>query len=84
MQIHSDREGGRLVLLVESLDLMLRNFCDDAVFLQLLHASQNELLVVMLASATGAFDRISEPLGLLMMTLRHGYLGSLATAHRAI
>ena len=63
---------------------MLRDNCDDAVILPLLHAKQNGPRVAMLASATRSFDRTTNPLELLMMTLRNGHLRSPAAEQRAI
>ena len=59
----SDREGKRLVLMVENLNMMFKDMADpdpDAGW-RLRHTLQTEPRIVMLASATSRFDEIDNP-----------------------
>ena len=57
----SDREGKRLVLMVENLNMMFRDMSDPDAGWLLRHTLQNEPRIVMLASATSRFDEIDNP-----------------------
>ena len=57
----SDREGKRLVLLVENLNMMFADITDRDVGWQLRQTLQTEPRIVLLASATSRFDEIDRP-----------------------
>ena len=57
----SDREGRRLVLMVENLNMMLRDMMDPDAGWQLRKILQTEPRIVLLASATSQFDEIDSP-----------------------
>ena len=57
----SDREGKRLVLMVENLNMMFRDMSDPDAGWLLRHTLQTEPRIVMLASATSRFDEIDNP-----------------------
>ena len=57
----SDREGKRLVLLVENLNMMFRDMADPDAGWRLRHTLQTEPRIVLLASATSRFDEIDNP-----------------------
>ena len=57
----SDREGKRLVLLVENLNMLFADIADRDVGWQLRHTFQTEPRIVLLASATSRFDEIDQP-----------------------
>ena len=57
----ADREGKRLVLMVENLNMMFRDMADPEAGWRLRHTLQTEPRIVMLASATSRFDEIDNP-----------------------
>ena len=57
----SDREGKRLVLMVENLDMMFRDMADADAGWRLRKVLQTEPRIVLLASATSRFDEIDDP-----------------------
>ena len=57
----SDREGRRLVLMVENLNMMLRDMMDLDAGWQLRKILQTEPRIILLASATSQFDEIDSP-----------------------
>ena len=57
----SDREGKRLVLMVENLDMMFRDMADPDAGWRLRKVLQTEPRVVLLASATSRFNEIDDP-----------------------
>ena len=57
----SDREGKRLVLLVENLNMMFRDSTDRNLGWRLRKTLQTEPRIVLLASATSRFDEIDHP-----------------------
>ena len=57
----SDREGKRLVLLVENLNMLFDDIADRDVGWQLRQPLQTEPRIVLLASATSRFDEIDQP-----------------------
>ena len=57
----SDREGKRLVLMVENLNMMFRDMADPDAGWQLRKILQNEPRIILLASATSRFDEIDNP-----------------------
>lgn len=57
----SDREGKRLVLMVENLNMMFRDMADPDAGWQLRKILQNEPRIILLASATSRFDEIDHP-----------------------
>ena len=57
----SDREGKRLVLLVENLNMLFADITDRDVGWQLRHTFQTEPRIALLASATSRFDEIDQP-----------------------
>ena len=57
----SDREGKRLVLMVENLDMMFRDMADADAGWRLRKVLQTEPRFVLLASATSRFDEIDDP-----------------------
>ena len=61
LQHFADREGKRLVLMVENLNMMLRDMADPDAGWRLRHTLQTEPRIVMLASATSRFDEIDNP-----------------------
>ena len=62
LQDYADRVGKRLVLIVENLNMMFRDFSDrDTAGWRLRHTLQNERRLILLASATSRFDDISNP-----------------------
>ena len=58
LQDFSDREGKRLVLIVENLNMMLGDIGDHEAGWRLRQTLQNEPRIVLLASATSRFDEI--------------------------
>ena len=58
---HSDREGKRIVLMVENLDMMFRDMSDPDAGWRLRKVLQTEPRIVLLASATSRFDEIDDP-----------------------
>ena len=61
LQDFSDREGKRLVLVVENLNMMFRDMSDPDAGWRLRHTLQTEPRIVLLASATSRFDEIDDP-----------------------
>ena len=61
LQDFADREGKRLVLIVENLNMMFRDIVDKDAGWRLRHTLQTEPRIVLLASATSRFDEISNP-----------------------
>ena len=57
----SDREGKRLALMVENLDMMFRDMADADAGWRLRKVLQTEPRIVLLASATSRFDEIDNP-----------------------
>ena len=57
----SDREGKRLVLMVENLNMMFRDMADPDAGWRLRKVLQTEPRIVLLASATSRFDEIDNP-----------------------
>ena len=61
LQDFSDREGRRLVLIVENLNMLFRDIPDPDTGWRLRHTLQNEPRILLLASATSRFDEIDDP-----------------------
>ena len=61
LQDFSDREGKRLVLIVENLNMMLRDMADREAEWRLRQTLQNDPRILILASATSRFDEIDDP-----------------------
>ena len=57
----ADREGKRLVLMVENLSMMFRDMMDRDAGWRLRHVLQTEPRIVLLASATSRFEEIDHP-----------------------
>ena len=57
----ADREGKRLVLMVENLNMMFRDMMDRDAGWRLRKILQNEPRIILLASATSRFDEIDHP-----------------------
>ena len=57
----SDREGKRLVLVVENLNMLFRDMADADAGWRLRKVLQTEPRIVLLASATSRFDEIDDP-----------------------
>ncbi len=57
----ADREGKRLVLMVENLNMMFRDMVDRDAGWRLRKVLQTEPRIVLLASATSRFDQIDNP-----------------------
>ena len=57
----SDREGKRLALMVENLDMMFRDMADADAGWRLRKVLQTEPRIVLIASATSRFDEIDDP-----------------------
>ena len=57
----SDREGKRLVLMVENLNMMFRDMADPDAGWRLRRTLQTEPRLILLASATSRFDEIDQP-----------------------
>ena len=70
LQDFSDREGKRLVLLVENLNRMFRDLSDPDAGWRLRKILQTEPRIVLLASATSRFDEIDDPEHALYEQLR--------------
>jgi tetratricopeptide (TPR) repeat protein len=75
----SDRQGKRLVLLVENLNMMFRDMVDPDAGWRLRHTLQTESRIVLLASATSRFDEIDQPDSALYELLRVHSLAPLDT-----
>ena len=61
LQDFADREGKRLVLFVENLNMMFRDMADKDAGWKLRHTLQTEPRIVLLASATSRFDEMDSP-----------------------
>ena len=61
LQDFSDREGKRLVLVVENLNMMFRDMGDEDAGWRLRKTLQTEPRIVLLASATSRFDQMNDP-----------------------
>ena len=61
LQDFSDREGKRLVLVVENLNMMFRDMGDEDAGWRLRKTLQTEPRIVLLASATSSFDQMNDP-----------------------
>lgn len=61
LQDFSDREGKRLVLIVENLNMMLRDIADREAEWRLRQTLQTEPRILLLASATSRFEAIDDP-----------------------
>ena len=61
LQDFADREGRRLALVVENLNMMFRDMADDEAGWRLRHVLQTEPRIVLLASATSRFEDIDSP-----------------------
>ena len=61
LQDFSDRQGKRLVLIVENLNMLFRDIADRHTGWRLRQALQTEPRIVLLASATSRFDEIDDP-----------------------
>ena len=61
LQDFSDREGKRLVLIVENLNMMIHDMADRDAEWQLRQTLQVEPRILVLASATSRFDEIDDP-----------------------
>lgn len=61
LQDLSDREGKRLVLIVENLNMMFRDMSDEYAGWRLRKVLQTEPRIVLLASATSRFDQMNDP-----------------------
>ncbi len=61
LQDFADREGKRLVLFVENLNMMFRDMADENAGWKLRHTLQTEPRIVLLASATSRFDEMDSP-----------------------
>ncbi len=61
LQDFADREGRRLALVVENLNMMFRDMADDEAGWRLRHVLQTEPRIVLLASATSRFEDIDNP-----------------------
>ena len=57
----ADREGKRLVLMVENLNMMFRDMMDRDAGWRLRKILQNEPRIILIASATSRFDEIDHP-----------------------
>lgn len=76
---YSDRQGKRLVLLVENLNMMFRDMVDPDAGWRLRHTLQTESRIVLLASATSRFGEIDNPESALYELLRVHTLAPLDT-----
>ncbi len=80
----SDREGKRLVLLVENLNAMFRDMTDPDAGWRLRKVLQNEPRIVLLASATSRFEQIDDPEQALYDLFRTTSLRPLETEECAV
>ena len=76
---YSDRQGKRLVLLVENLNMMFRDMVDPDAGWRLRHTLQTESRIVLVASATSRFGEIDDPDSALYELLRVHTLAPLDT-----
>lgn len=76
---YSDRQGKRLVLLVENLNMMFRDMVDPDAGWRLRHTLQTESRIVLVASATSRFGEIDDPNSALYELLRVHTLAPLDT-----
>ncbi|MCY4036230.1 MAG: hypothetical protein OXF64_02095, partial [bacterium] len=79
LQDFSDREGKRLVLLVENLNMMFKDMSDPEAGWRLRKVFQTEPRIVLLASSTSRFDEIDDPEHALYEQLRMVPLRALGT-----
>ncbi len=75
----SDRQGKRLVPLVENLNMMFRDMVDPEAGWRLRHTLQTESRIALLASATSRFNEIDNPDSALYELLRVHALAPLDT-----
>ena len=61
LQEFSDREGKRLVLIVENLNMMFRDIGDDEAGWRIRQTLQTDPRIILLASATSRFAEIDDP-----------------------
>ena len=61
LQDLSDREGKRLVLIVENLNMMFRDMSDDDAGWRLRKVLQTEPRIILLVSATSRFEQMNDP-----------------------
>ena len=80
----SDREGKRLVLMVENLNMMFGDMADSEAGWRLRKTLQTEPRIVMLASATSRFEEIDNPDRALYDLFRTVSLRPLATDECAV
>ena len=80
----SDREGKRLVLMVENLNTMFQDITDADTGWRLRQTLQTEPRIVMLASATSRFDEIDNPVHALYDLFRVRTLRPLDTVECAV
>lgn len=80
----SDREGKRLVLVVENLNMMFKDMMDRDAGWRLRKTLQTEPRIVLLASATSRFDQIDNPDQALYDLFRISRLRRLDTSQSAI
>ena len=84
LQDFSDREGKRLVLIVENLNMMFRDMPGHDDGWRLRHTLQTEPRIVLMASATSRFDEIDNPDRALYDLFRVLTLRPLDTAECAV
>ncbi len=84
LQDFSDREGKRLVPMVENLNMLFRDIPDPDTGWRLRHTLQNEPRILLLASATSRFEHIDDPKQALYDLFRVLTLHPLDTADCAI
>ena len=80
----SEREGKRLVLMVENLNMMFRDMMDPDAGWRLRKILQTEPRIILLASATSRFDEIDQPDHALYELLRVITLRRLTTKECAV
>ena len=80
----SDREGKRLVLIVENLNMMFNDMMDSNAGWRLRKILQTEPRIVLLASATSRFDEIDNPSQALYDLFRVSSLHPLNTSECAV
>ena len=80
----SDREGKRLVLVVENLNMMFKDMMDQEAGWRLRKILQTEPRIVLLASATSRFDEIDDPNQALYDLFRVSTLRPLDTSECAV
>ena len=80
----ADREGKRLVLIVENLNMTIGDMADRDAEWRLRHTLQTEPRIVLLASATSRFDGIDDPDRALFDLFRLVFLRPLDTEECAV